>query len=663
MPRVATTSNITNPKRYGYDLQLDNIFLRTAVGPNRDMTIQSSDVQAGQNVNVKQNPEDFTSNLGRIYSRNKFNAGQGLDTAHRTDGESDDVNRFWDSKGIDVFHGDDETSYHIHLLHKTADVHVRGGSTQFAGTNNYMAQTTDGKMWVTDNTSVYYSTDGDTWTEVNASTNNATHNFTGIAAFGNKLFLTTANGTTASQLIEFNGTSTWSVRTTAQTSAGGLTGVWFVKNRLWITGNDGTAEYIWEASPFNKTWSGSDLADGDSIVEVEPTHEFTGIIDGGAAVLASSTDGTVYSFKLTSGAFVNQGQTKIPFEEVHSIEATEGIVFLGTKESTTNTGRLYRTELVAADDLYVLANRQLIKEWVVTGIDTTPHAMFVSRDSVYMGVKEATNQVNLWRYYLPTGGLARDLQTIGNGLVYNITQNAGKFIVSVSGSDIYKEQSTYESEGYLVLSAADFFTAEQKQFVGAEVSTIALANNTSVELLYSTKFEDLDNPESASFTSAIQQLGGTGDVEKQIAEVARYIIGKVILKSTDNVDTPKVKSVQFRALARPELVVAQIPINISDRVERPGRKALKVKGLGDELYKALRAKEGNSVTLSLFEPKEIIRGVVEQISYPIQSNEVVGSDTHYAIMTVRGTRQTALEDVTSIHVTGIAAFGQMRYGA
>ncbi len=663
MPRVATTSNITNPKRYGYDLQLDNIFLRTAVGPNRDMTIQSSDVQAGQNVNVKQNPEDFTSNLGRIYSRNKFNAGQGLDTAHRTDGESDDVNRFWDSKGIDVFHGDDETSYHIHLLHKTADVHVRGGSTQFAGTNNYMAQTTDGKMWVTDNTSVYYSTDGDTWTEVAAGTNNATHNFTGIAAFGNKLFLTTANGTTASQLIEFNGTSTWSVRTTAQTSAGGLTGVWFVKNRLWITGNDGTAEYIWEASPFNKTWSGSDLADGDSIVEVEPTHEFTGIIDGGAAVLASSTDGTVYSFKLTSGAFVNQGQTKIPFEEVHSIEATEGIVFLGTKESTTNTGRLYRTELVAADDLYVLANRQLIKEWVVTGIDTTPHAMFVSRDSVYMGVKEATNQVNLWRYYLPTGGLARDLQTIGNGLVYNITQNAGKFIVSVSGSDIYKEQSTFESEGYLVLSAADFFTAEQKQFVGAEVSTIALANNTSVELLYSTKFEDLDNPESVSFTSAIQQLGGTGDVEKQIAEVARYIIGKVILKSTDNVNTPKVKSVQFRALARPELVVAQIPINISDRVERPGRKALRVKGLGDELYKALRAKEGNSVTLSLFEPKEIIRGVVEQISYPIQSNEVVGSDTHYAIMTVRGTRQTALEDVTSIHVTGIAAFGQMRYGA
>ena len=662
MPRVANTSNITNPKRYGYDIQLDNIFLRTAVGPNRDMTIQSSDVQDGQ-INVKQNPEDFTSNLGRIYSRNKFNAGQGLDTAHRTDGKPDDVNRFWDSKGVDVFHGDDETSYHIHLLHQTADVNVRGGSLQFAGTNNYMTQTTDGKIWITDNTSVYYSTDATTWTEVDSTTNNATHNFTGIAAFGNKLFLTTANGIAGSQLIEFNGTSTWTVQTTAQSSSGGLTGVWFVKNRLWITGNDGTAEYIWEASPFNKSWSGSDLQDADSIVEVEPTHEFTGIIDGGAAVLASSTDGTVYSFKLSSGSFVNQGQTKIPFEEVHSIEATEGIVFLGTKESTTEIGRLYRTELVAADDLYVLANRQLVKEWVVTGVDTTPHAMFVSRDSIYMGVKEATNEVNLWRYYLPTGGLARDLQTTGNSFVYGITQNAGKFVISVSGSDVYKEQSTYESEGYLVLSAADFFTAEQKQFVGAEISTINMPDNTEVELLYSTKFEDLDNPESASFTSALTQLGGTGDVEKQIAEVARYIIGKVVLKSTNNVDTPKVKSVQFRALARPELVVAQIPINISDRVERPGRKPIKVKGLGDELYSALRDKEGDSVTLEIFEPSEIIRGVIERISYPIQSNEVLGSDTTYAIITVRGTRQTVLEDVTSVNTLGISAFGIMRFGA
>ena len=151
---------------------------------------------------------------------------------------------------------------------------------------------------------------------------------------------------------------------------------------------------------------------------------------------------------LSIGVYVNQGQTKIPFEEVHSIAAAEGIVFIGTKEVARNVGRLYKLELVNADDLYVLANRQLIKEWV-TAVDTTPKAMFVSRDSVYLGIKEATNEVNLWRYYLPTGGLARDLQTVGNSFVTGILQSNGKFVIVVSGSDVYKETSTYESTGYL----------------------------------------------------------------------------------------------------------------------------------------------------------------------------------------------------------------------
>jgi len=655
MARVASTSNVRNPKRFGYDVRLDNIYLRSAIGPGREMTIQSSDVQQGQQVNVKQNPEDFTSNLGRIYSRNKFDAGQGLDTAHRVDGKEDDVNRFWDSKGIDVFHGDDETSYNIHLLYTTA-----AQSLSLTASNNYLAQTSNGNIYVTDGQTIRLY-NGSSWSTIAAGTSGATHNFTGIAAFGNQLYATTANGTSGSQLLYYNGSS-WSTLTTAQSASGGLTGVYYVKNRLWITGNDGTAEYIWEKSPFD-AWNVGNLADADSIVEVEPTHSFTNIIDGGAVVLASSTDGTVYSFKLTSGVYVNQGQTKIPFEEVHSIAAAEGIVFIGTKETARDVGRLYRLELVNADDLYVLANRQLIKEWVIAGINTTPKSMFVSRDSVYLGIKEATNKVNLWRYYLPTGGLARDLQTAGNSFVTGITQYNGKFIVVSAGSDVYKETSTYESTGYLVLSAADFFTAESKQFVGAEISTLNLPDETNVSLMYSTKFEDLDNPESATFTNAVTQLGGTGDEEKQIAEVSRYIVGKIVLNSTTGTNTPKVKSVQFRALARPELVVAQIPINISDRVERPGRKPLKVKGLGETLYKSLRAKEGDSVTLELFEPAEVIKGVVEQISYPIQTNEAVGSDTQYAIITVRGTRQGTIEEVTSIHTPGIASWGIMRFGA
>ena len=210
----------------------------------------------------------------------------------------------------------------------------------------------------------------------------------------------------------------------------------------------------------------------------------------------------IYSLKLESGIFVNKGQSTVPFEGVHSLAASEGIIFFGTKENTRNIGRLYRAELVAADDLYVLANRQLIKEWAIDSINTTPTSMFTSRDSVYVGIQEGTNEANLWRYYLPTGGLARDLQTTGTGLISGITQIGGMFVIISMGSDVYKEQSTYESEGYLITSAADFFTAESKQFVGAEISTVNMPANTEVELLYSTKFESLDNPNDSSFVSA-----------------------------------------------------------------------------------------------------------------------------------------------------------------
>ena len=670
MARVASTSNVRNPRRFGYDIRLDNIYLRTAVGPNREMTIQSSDVQQGQQVNVKQNPEDFTSNLGRIYSRNNFSAGQGLDTAHRSDGKPDDVNRFWDSKGIDVFHGDDETSYHIHLLYTTDQAKdVDEGTTDTAilsgtYTNNYMTQTSNGNIYVTDGTTVHeYDATAGTWSAILAATNGATYNFTGAAAFGNTVYFTTADATNSnSEFIHYEPDGHgWSTHNTSFNTTGGLTGVWFVKNTLFVTGNDGTAEYVWEGNAFEDSWASS-FAVGDAIIEVEPTHEITGIIDGGAVVLAGSTDGNIYSFKLSSGVFVNQGQTKIPFEEIHSIAAAEGIIFFGTKENTRPRGRLYRADLVNADDLYVLANRQLIKEWVTDSVDTTPHAMFVSRDSVFMGVKENTNQVNLWQYYLPTGGLARSLQTAGNSYVSGITQSNGKFVIVVEGSDIYKETSTYESEGYLVTSAADFFTAESKQFVGAEVSTFDMPNSTEVELRYSNTFEALDNIDDESYLLALKQTSGIGDTEKQISAVARYIIGKVILRSNNGVNTPKVKSIQFRALARPELVVAQIPVNLSDRVERPNRKPITVKGLGDSLYQELRKLEGNSVTLEIFQPNEIIRGVVERISYPIPSGDVLGSDTHFAVITVRGTRQPVVEDVSSTYVFGIDILGKMRFG-
>jgi hypothetical protein len=63
--------------------------------------------------------------------------------------------------------------------------------------------------------------------------------------------------------------------------------------------------------------------------------------------------------------------------------------------------------------------------------------MFVTRDSVYMGVHESSTETYLWRYFLPTAGIARDIgmthASNTTSVVTGITQTGttGKFIICI----------------------------------------------------------------------------------------------------------------------------------------------------------------------------------------------------------------------------------------
>ena len=658
MPRVPTTADVSNPQRKGYDFRLDNLLFRTAISTDRQLVIRSAEFP-NQQIDLRQNPEDITTNIGQIFSRNDFSGGQGLDYAHKRNNSDKDVTRFLDSKGVDVFHGDDETSYNIHLLYKTAAEEIN-----FSGSNNYLVQTTNGEMYVTDQTTIYKSTDnGDTWSAVTTGLT-INYNFTGATAVGADAYFTTADGTSNSELIRYDaGTDTWSELTTGQSSNGGLTGAWFAKNQLFISGDNGTVELLWAVNPFNKTWGNSDLADGDAIVTFEDSHNISQVVDAGAVVLAASTNGDVYSIKDVTGTMTLFGQTNIPFEEVHCITATEGIVFFGTKEKSRDIGRFYRADLVTADNLYVLANRQLVKEWVINGIDTTPKFMFASRDSVYCGIRESATESFLWRYYLPTAGFARDLKmNAAAGYITGITQANGKFVVAVSGVDIYRETTLYEDTGYIILPNIDFFTSEVKQWVGTTVEHDEITDTRRIQSFISTREGNIDFPDSSNWELANDSTQGFGGEEVQINRNARYLNLKIVLQPTDdNTGSPVFRSVSARALPRPQLVVVDIPVNISDQVERPNRKRIKVRNLGEAIYAELKQKEGDSVTLELYSPSETIRGVVESVAYPVINDANIGSVTQYCTVRIRGVRA---EDIASLftNTMGIGTLGVVRLG-
>ena len=654
MPRVATTINTSNPKRYGYDVRIDEILLRAAVGPGREMQIQSSDVQEGQ-INVKQNPEDFTSNLGRIYSRNNFTGGQGLDTAHRANGSPKDTTRFFDSKGIDVFHGDDETSYHVHLLHT-----MESKGLTFTGTEQYVVRTTNGNLYVSDVQTIYLSTDNAaSWSTV-ASTN-VSYDIRGMVAFGDNVFVVTGDGSTNKELIHYDG-STWTIESLGTSITGYFTGIHFVKGRLVVTGKSSVAEYLWGANPYTGNFTGV-FQTSSALITVEPTHDITSVTDAGAVILAASTDGNIYSLKDNAGTLELKGQSRIGDEEVHSISALEGIIFFGTQEKSTNKGRLYRSDLVVADDLYVLANRQLIKEWN-NGVAASPHAMFASRDSIFIGVRESSTETYLWRYYLPTAGLARDLKVPGQGIVGSIKQVEGKVFVLVEGTNggVYKQTSLYETEGYIITPNIDFFTSEVKQWVGTTVEHDEITDSRRIQCYISTREGTIDTPGSSNWELTNDSTQGFGGTEFQINRNARYLNMKIVLTPTiDFTGTPVFRSVSARALPRPQLVVIDIPVNISDQIERPNRKRIKVRNLGEAVYQKLKQKEGDSVTLELYEPAELIRGVVESVAYPVINHANIGSVTQYCTVRIRGVRA---EDITSefTNIIGIGTLGVVGLG-
>jgi len=641
MPRLTTQAEISNPQRKGYDFRIDNQLYRAAISGDRQMTIQSSDVNE-QGVNVKQNPEDFTSNLGRIFSRNNFSGGSNLDTAHRANGTAQDVTRFWDSECVDVFTSDLGKGYNVQLLHTTESKQALSSAV------SHMA-VVGTRVYVSDDETLYKSDDGGVnWSTVTEGLT-AGYQIKGLAAHGDLLYITANNGSAGEiETLTSGGTSTQKM------SAAAYDKIFSVKGQFLVT--IGNAIHAYDGN----------TTVGSAIITLPSGQTFTDVADVGAVVLATATDGRIYSIKDIAGTFTAKGQTEISGEQPTCIVESQGIIFYGTKDVqiTGNKviGRLYRAALTVADDLYVLSGNQLIKEWDADNIDNSPSALFTTRDSVYTGIKESGSTSYLWRYYLPTGGIARYYKAGVGATIQNIKLVDEKFLFTVTSSGVFKQSSNFEEEGYLIAPPADFFTAENKQYVEATAEVEELSSGESVELHLSNKYEAINDSNDDSWDLEADIRSGTGEENVQLSRVGRYIAVKVVLKSTTSSSSPKFKAFQVRALARPELVVVQIPVNISDRVERPYRKPVKVKNLGETIYQSLKEKEGMPVTLEVYDPAELIRGVVENITYPIISNPNIGSVTQYAILTVRGTRQTTFSQVTTGDVFAVNKYGVMRFG-
>ena len=273
MPRIATRGDVSNPKRKGYDFRIDDFLFRAAIGPNRQMSIESSDVR-GQEIDVRQNAEDFTRNLGRIYSRNDFSGGSNLDIAHRRNGGANDITRFWDSKGIEVFGKDKGTSYDLQLLHTTQ---ITTGTTFSSSDDDNALVIVGTDIYISDDNVLKKSTDGgETFSTVTTGLT-AGYHIKGLAAHGDLLYITANNGSAGEiESLTSGGTSTQKMSAAIYDKIFSVNGTFLVPLGNAIHQYDG------------------DTTVGSAIVTLPSGQTVTAVADAGVVLLATAPAVRIY---------------------------------------------------------------------------------------------------------------------------------------------------------------------------------------------------------------------------------------------------------------------------------------------------------------------------------------------------------------------------------
>lgn len=626
---LPTKANVPRPQAWGYGALLewgeedeDSLYLRLAVAPNRALSVQTAALR--ETVDVSQNPEDFTASYGKVFSRSSFSGGEGLDRAHRRGATDRDYSRYWDSRNVDVTPARPGEPERLRLLHETGSASTGAGTGRMVGTRAGVLYWVGGTSGVDVLRCANPTAGTPTITVEDPHATEGDQTVLDLAVLGDKVYA--AITTNAVHVRASAGT--W----THFSDLAGLR-VWSYKGRLLVS----TGAALYEV----------DEAAASTLLETLPSGQtWTDVADAGSVLLATATDGYIYAWSEENLTLTLVGRTEMEGEQPTAIGSTQGIVFVGTREATIAggyIGRMWRATIVGTR----LRETQLLHTWG-DGSETrdrSPRAFLATREAVWTALIEDGDETHVWRYHLATGGLSRDLVFTVSAAPLSLAAVDKRIFLALSASGIYRELTTYASTGWLISPMADFFTADRKNWVGARLETDGLVTQETATLYYSTDPDALSDSDHASWVSAVAVTAASGTTtgrvtgEQRIATTARFLLGKLVLAaSTAKTTTPEVYAFSFRGLL-PEVTV-ELPVNVSDWMERPGRAPVRVPGYGDGMWVAVKAREAGAVTLTVYQPAEKVEGVIEKVTLPVQEIRARGSTTLYCLVTVRGVRTT-----------------------
>lgn len=670
------TTTVPNPRAWGYGVSFDD-------GTNKtyfQLTSPAAEIvtapQQAPRVQTEQGAEDFRDDFGQTYSRSDLSGGEGLDFLHEP-GRANAERRFWSSRGVNPFLDFPGAVYAVEMLPEMETLVAVGFGDNIEGKG--IALLGD-QAFVPSGTAWDGQGAGDHILVVDDIT--AT---TPVITYENPWHGGTVGNT--SDIVELNGEvyvaangsilgikKRDSVGTWTQWSDFDGDFVWAIKDRIISTDLDGLL-----VEPQPGAGPHTTIKDTGS-----PEARFTQVGDLGLVIAAATLNGRIYFFEDQSGTLTEVGLYQLPATEIATAFVTVGdIVFMATIETVDEPAAIYgRTRVYTASlsqqaGNYTLADLQVV--WELEPRDNvTPYpASQANRftitdfeatgDSVYWGIGINTvngsfptenERVQLFRYFLPTGGVAQWLEFVGNDLAVGFLNSgtrpvvtpAQTLIVCTGGIFRKRPDGRVVATGYLIGPAADFFTASPKQWTEARLVFQQTLNNTDVlELSYSTDPEALLDAAHSSWVEAIDAApvtqpgysadGSYEEVVKTLSGVTgRWLMAKVdFARIPAGIQGPKLRSFSFRAFPPAEQDrIVRLRVNVSDHIEAPNRKPIHAKGFGSYMYGLLQEYEGQDVTLELLEPGLTVVGQVTSIESPIQEVSERGSTTLVSVVEVRG---------------------------
>lgn len=635
--KLPLRGEINRAKAWGYQARLNDLYVRLVdVGEN--FLIQTEDVDE-RSFRVIENPEDVSQASGLLFSRSDFSGGEGLPFAHTAQNNDQSRSRFWDSLHIEITESERGDVPNVKLLRKMVPTFVSSSSSPKIAVTKGTASSI---AYVTDGNSVRRSVDLFAWTTETPSPGNP--------------------------VVDLNATGS---RLVAAISGAGVYertfGLWSQVSNLV------DAQRAWMVKDRVISSNGSQLRVSNSptshvtILNLGGGESWTDVVDGGEYIIASSSGGTIYFFAVDDDAdIIPVGQYSHPNGTVTALTVVFSTLFFTTATPdgsglNSTVGRLWRGTLVGQP---TLADIAIIREWGRTdNRDATPYAMTSTGESVITAILEPGGAFT-WKYNLTDTARYRHMDSGQSAYpIVSVGESLGRVLFVDANQQVYVESpSEYEESGYIIGPAGDLFTAEDKVWVEARLGVLSF-NQGSVSLYASTDPEDLLDPGSRGWNLIMNRSSELSPESASTPNLrARYIIGKMEINRGTEALTPEAAFFSFRAyLSNPDLVI-QLPVMVSDRVERKGVRRHRAFGLGDRIYSKLAEMENGYVELELLRNNEIFRGRLRQVSHVMRVTDKRGRPQIVSVVQFRGRRVNVNQSTLDSQGLGIGMLGVQDMG-